>query len=110
MKLYKCSGCNYMVEAEDAPHVCPKCGAPKEAFKELSEDEKKLVYMSDRTNDLLMKLDALCVKMLKVAEEGLDIKLDPTCVKTFDYAKQQAWIIKQMAKSEIESHVKKGKW
>lgn len=29
-----------MLEGEDAPEVCPKCGAKKEAFNELSENEK----------------------------------------------------------------------
>lgn len=55
-----------------------------------------------------MRLDALSAEILEVAKEGLDIKLDPTCVKTFECATHSAWVMKQMAKSEIESHVKKG--
>ena len=30
--LFKCSVCNYIYEGEEAPDVCPKCGAPKEKF------------------------------------------------------------------------------
>ncbi len=110
MKLWKCSVCNYMVEGEHVEGNCPKCGAAPSAFKELTEDEAKKVYMSDRTNDLLMKLEALSVEMIAIAKEGIEINLDPTCLKTFNYANKRAWEIKQMSKSEIESHIGKGKW
>lgn len=110
MKLWKCSVCNYTLEGEHVEGNCPKCGAPASAFNELTEDHAKKVYMSDRTNDLLMKLDALCVEMVELAKEGIEINLDPPCLKTFTYARERAWEIKQMSKAEIENHIGKGKW
>ena len=41
---------------------------------------------------------------------GIELNLDPNCVKTFEYANDKAWEIKQMAKAEIENHIAKGKW
>lgn len=36
---YVCTVCGYIHEGEEAPDVCPICGAPKEKFKPLNNEE-----------------------------------------------------------------------
>lgn len=110
MKLFKCSVCNYMIEGEEPTNVCLKCGAPASAFQELSEEDSEKVYVSERTNDILMELDELAMKISELCYEGIEINLDPNCVKLFNYSNDKVWEIKQLAKAEIENHIKKGKW
>lgn len=109
-KLFKCSVCNYIHEGDEAPDVCPKCGAPKEKFVELSKEAVDKVYASDRTNDIHMEIIALASTIQELALEGIEIDLDPACVKVFENALNESWVIKQRSKAEIEGHVGKGKW
>lgn len=110
MKLFKCSVCGYVHEGADAPDVCPKCGAPKDKFIELSQEDADKIYKSDRTNDIHMELIALMGKVCVLCEEGIKLNLDPACVSAFEKAKNEAWIIKQRSKAEIQGHMTKGKW
>ncbi|MEG0283437.1 MAG: hypothetical protein RR543_01125 [Erysipelotrichales bacterium] len=110
MKLFKCKVCNNMVEAESIEEACLKCGAPASEFVELTEEQAEKVYDSERTNDILMELDVLTMKIAELCYEGVEIDLDPSCVKGFTYANDKAWEIKQMVKAEIENHIAKGKW
>lgn len=108
--LFKCKGCGYIHEGDDAPDVCPKCGAPKEIFVQLSKDDATKVYSSDRTNDIHMEIISLSTKIQALCQEGIKIDLDPPCVAVFESAKDEAWVIKQRSKAEIAGHVGKGKW
>lgn len=108
--LWKCSVCLMTVEGDDAPDFCPKCGSPKEKFAKLSEGDANKVYISDRTNDIHMEIAGLASRIAALAAEGLDINLDPPCVDLFRKAKNEAWIIKQRSKAEIEGHISRSKW
>ncbi|MGI6213095.1 MAG: rubredoxin-like domain-containing protein [Christensenellales bacterium] len=108
--LFKCTVCGYMHEGDSAPDFCPKCGAPKEKFIALTEEEAKKVYASDRTNDIHTKLMGLAMKIEKLAKEGIEINLDPPCVALFEQAIKDAWILKQKCKAEIATHISRGKW
>jgi hypothetical protein len=99
-----------VVEGDNPPEACPKCGAPKDKFTKLTEEEEKKVLASDRTNDIHMEITALAMKIAALAEEGIKINLDPPCVALFTKAKDEAWIIKQRSKAEIAGHIGKGKW
>jgi hypothetical protein len=99
-----------MHEGAEAPEACPKCGAPKEKFAALPEEDAKKVYASDRTNDIHMKIIELSMKIAELAKEGIDINLDPPCVSVFNKAKDEAWVIKQRSKAELAGHMTKGKW
>lgn len=110
MKLWKCSVCNLVVQGEQAPDVCPKCHQPKDKFVELNEEQVNKIVSSDRTNDIHMEIATLAMKIVALAEEGIAINLDPPCVGSFEKAKNEAWIIKQRSKAELEGHVGKGKW
>src|SRR5690606_7788439 len=108
--LWKCSACGFVYEGEDAPEKCPKCEAPKEKFSRLSEEDAKKIYVSDRTNDIHMEIVTLAMRIEVLAKEGIELNLDPPCVQLFNKAKDEAWIIKQRSKAEIEAHLGKGKW
>jgi rubredoxin len=109
-KLWKCSVCGFVHEGADAPDVCPKCGALKDKFVEMSQEDIEKVYKSDRTNDIHMKIINLSMEIAVLSEEGITLKLDPACVTVFEKAKQEAWVIKQRSKAELAGHMSKGKW
>ncbi len=108
--LWKCSVCGYMHMGDEGPVNCPKCGAPKDKFVVLTEEETKKVLASDRTNDIHMEIIKLAMKIKDLAAEGIEINLDPPCVALFKQAHDEAWVIKQRSKAEIVGHVGKGKW
>lgn len=108
--LWKCSVCGFIHDGSEAPEKCPKCGAPKEKFDVLPEEEAKKIYDADRTNDIHMEIIELAMKIKNLAKEGIEINLDPPCVALFHQAKDEAWVIKQRSKAEIAGHVSKGKW
>ena len=108
--LWKCSVCGYMHEGSEAPEICPKCAQGREKFAALSENEAKMVFDADRTNDIHMEIVQLAMRIKDLAKEGMQINLDPPCFAVFKNAHQDAWVIKQRSKAEIEKHVGKGKW
>jgi hypothetical protein len=79
-------------------------------YSALSEEDAKKVINSDHTNDIHMEIIKLAMKIKNLAKEGIEINLDPPCVALFKQAHGEAWIIKQRSKTEIASHVGKGKW
>jgi rubredoxin len=110
MSLYKCSVCNLILESDEQVQVCPKCGAKAQAIHELSEEVQQKIYAADKTNALLASLVALSDQILDIAKQGIEINLDPGCLKAFTHAKNEAYSIRQFAKAEIETHVKKEKF
>jgi len=50
------------------------------------------------------------MKIKDLANEGIQLNLDPPCVDLFHKAHDEAWVIKQRSKAEIEGHVNRGKW
>jgi hypothetical protein len=99
-----------MHEGSDAPETCPKCGAPKEKFELMSEEDAMKVFTSDPTNDIHMEIIKLTMKIKDLAKEGIALNLDPNCVAVFQQAHHEAWVIKQRSKAELAGHMSKGKW
>ncbi len=110
MKLWKCGVCGYIHEGESAPENCPKCGAPKQKFSELTIEDAEKIYNSDRTNDIHMEMITLSSKIIELCKEGINLNLDPPCVAAFKKAKDDLWVIKQICKAELQGHMNKGKW
>lgn len=110
LKLWKCSVCGYLHYGDEAPESCPKCGAPKDKFVELDNEAADKIVKSDRTNSIHMEIINLAERIRVLAQEGIDINLDPPCVSVFGKALQEALVIKQRSKAELEGHMKKGKW
>ncbi len=109
-KILVCSVCGLHIMADGKEGSCLKCGADFSKFVTLSDEESAKVIESDRTNDIHCKLIELSMEMARLCEEGLEIALDPKCVKIFDYLKDSAWDTKQLCKAEIAGHMKTGKW
>jgi phage FluMu protein Com len=108
--MWKCSVCGYIHVGAEAPEKCPKCGAAREKFIKLTDEEEALIKKSERTNDLHMIFCHLMDKVVKVCEEGIELDLDPGCVATFKKGKEQCEVLKNISKAEIATHMKKNKW
>lgn len=109
-KLLRCEICGFIHEESIMGENCPKCGATKEKFRELTQEEAEKVVRSEKTNDLHMRLIELMNQVVALTECGIEDNLDPACVKVFTKAKASASLIKQMSKAELAGHVAKGKW
>ncbi|MDF2546916.1 MAG: rubredoxin [Anaerosolibacter sp.] len=110
MKLFKCEVCNYIHTGDEAPEKCPKCGAPKEKFVELKEEDITKVVRSEFSNGLHMELYNVLQEVEDIADAGIEDDLDPGCVAIFNKAKEQAILLRKMIVAELEIHMKKGKW
>lgn len=110
LPLWKCQVCGFIYEGPEPPEKCPKCGAPREQFKQLSPQEEELVLRSRKTNYLHMKALALLKELAFVAEEIEKDNLDPACVKIAREEKEFAHTTIQKIMAELETHMKKGKW
>ncbi len=110
MGIFRCTVCGYKFEGPEAPEFCPKCGAPKDKFIALDEESAKKVVSSARTNSIHAELIAIADRVIALAEEGIEINLDPPCVALFHKAVTEATQIRQRSKAEIEGHIGKGKW
>ncbi|MEM2376872.1 MAG: hypothetical protein QXD94_03380 [Sulfolobales archaeon] len=110
MALWKCQNCNFIFEGPMPPDNCPKCGAPKERFSQLSEQEAELVLKSRRSNYLHMRALTLLQELLTVSEEIIRENLDPPCVKLANNEREFALTTIQKIMAELETHMKRGKW
>jgi predicted nucleic acid-binding Zn-ribbon protein len=109
-RLFKCEVCGYTTEKESLGDNCPKCGAPREKFIELSEETSDKIRKADATNDIHMDIINLAMAIDELAHEGIELDLDPGCVDAFEKAIQAAWEMKQISKAELAIHMNKGKW
>lgn len=107
---WRCGVCGYIHDGDTASDRCPKCGAPREKFTQLSTEEAGQIERARLTNGLHAELMVISRKLSEVAWKGIGDDLDPPCVALFKKAAQAAVEIGQAAKAEIEAHVRKGKW
>lgn len=110
MAMWKCSVCGYIHDGDQPPEKCPNCGAPREKFEKLPEDKAQLVARSRFTNDLHVQLQSLLQEVMSVAERGIKDNLDPRCLEIFTQARDLAWMLRQRSKTEVQTHIGKGKW
>jgi hypothetical protein len=108
--MWKCSSCRYVWDGEEPPEECPKCGAKREKFVQLDDKAVELIERARFTNSLHMQLFGLLEQVMDVAEDGIDDNLDAPCVRIFTRALEQAEIIQQSIKAELEGHVNRSKW
>ncbi len=108
--MWKCGVCGYIHEGDGPPDKCPKCGAPKEKIEKLDDTAAELVIRSRLTNALHLELLPLLEDMVDIAEEGIEDKLDPGCVKIFTKAKEVGEVLIGSVNAELAGHMKKGKW
>ncbi|MEM4620893.1 MAG: rubredoxin [Desulfurococcaceae archaeon] len=110
MNMWKCQVCGLVLEVTEPPEKCPKCGAPREQFRELSSEEADLIRRSRKSNYLHMEAVKLLKRLIDIAEEGISDNLDPGCVKIFTEERDFAKLTIQKIMAELETHVKKNKW
>lgn len=108
--MFKCSVCGYLFEGPEAPDACPKCGAPKEKFAELTGEAKDKVEKSRITNDLHMDMLAHLQEIEAISLEGIDENLDPGCVAIFKKAAALSDELSRSIRAELAGHMSKGKW
>ena len=108
--MWRCGVCGYVWDGEEPPDKCPKCKAAKEKFAKLEDKAMELVERSRFTNALHMSLATLLEQVIDIADDGIDDNLDPGCVKIFKQATEQAEILQQSIKAELQGHMGKGKW
>jgi len=108
--MYKCSVCGFVHWGDEPFDNCPKCGAAKENFKELSEDEAKLLENSRLTNEIHMELFDKLKEVEDLCAIGSDIDLDPGCSKIFNELLDEVYVKQQEIMAEIAGHVVKNKW
>ncbi len=110
MKLFKCEVCGYVYESEEKINQCPKCDAPAAKHEEVAEEAANKIINSDETNQIHMELISLAEAMIEISNRGVEIGLDPNCVKVFNRTISRAVEIKGMARAELLGHVAKGKF
>ncbi len=81
--MWKCTICRFIYEGPEAPDKCPKCGAPKEKFVKLGDEEEKLIIRSRPSNNLHIEAYTLLQRLLEIAEKGIKDNLDPPCLRIF---------------------------
>jgi rubredoxin len=110
MALWKCSVCGYIHDGNGALEKCPKCGAPKSAFKMLNPSEEQLVLKARKTNEMHIAISGFYAKVEKWAVKIKAENLDPNCVAIADRIIKDTLETKQAIKAELEAHMNKGKW
>ena len=73
---FRCKGCGYIAD-DEAPDICPKCGAKKDKFEQLSEDASILIDRSRCTNYVHMDISMLLNSAFALSATGIDENLDP---------------------------------
>jgi rubredoxin len=110
MKKWKCGGCGYIWDGEDAPAACPKCGAPRERFELLDDAKAGLVERSRHSNMLHARLVVCAREIEGICKDGIKDNLDPGCVSVFQKSLAHAYDIMKQAMTEMQGHMGKGKW
>ena len=109
MKKWKCV-CGYVHDGDAPPTNCPKCGAPAEKFTELDDAAADLVERSRHTNALHSRLVELARQIEWTCKDGVADDLDPGCVDVFEKSLAHSYEIMKLAMTEMQIHVRKGKW
>lgn len=109
-KMWRCEVCGYLHEGDEPPEICPKCGAPKEKFELLDEEETEMMRDALQTKEkyaqILEKLD----EVFQLAQEGIDLDLDDGCNKIFNKTKEEISGIHKMIKDELAGHAQQCIW
>jgi LacI family transcriptional regulator len=110
VKKWKCGGCGFIHDGDNAPEKCPKCGAPREKFALLDEAAATLVERSRHTNMLHAQAIALARELEHVCKDGVKDNLDAGCVDVFKKSLAHAYEIMKLSMTEMQGHMGKGKW
>lgn len=110
MKMWQCGSCGYIHEGDGPPEQCPKCGAGRERFAEISSAAVEGIKRARFTNSLHMHLFSLLEDARDIADAGVQEELDSACVKIFEETEEFATQMQRKINAELETHVQGGKW
>ncbi len=110
MKMWRCEVCGYLHEGEEPPDFCPKCGAPKEKFELLDEEEAEMMRDSLATRDKYAQIYEHLEAVSKLAQEGIDLNLDEGCNEIFNQTQKEIENIHNKIKEELAGHAAECIW
>jgi rubredoxin len=110
--MWQCQVCGFLHngESDDLPQFCPKCGAPKEKFELMSEDDAEMIgeaqLIKEKYSQIFQRLD----EILKLAQEGMDLDMDEGCNKIFNRVKEEISGIHKVIEDELAGHAQLCIW
>ncbi len=110
MKMWRCEVCGYLHEGEEPPDECPKCGAPKEKFELLDEEETEMMRDALATREKYAQIYEHLEKVSSLAQEGIDLNLDEGCNEIFSQTKKDMEDIHSKIKEELAGHASECIW
>ena len=110
MKMWRCDICGYLHEGEEALEFCVKCGAPREKFVLLDEEEAEMMHDALRTREQYQRIFALLTEVLEVAQEGIELDMDEGCNRIFNKTKEEVSGVHQMIKDELAGYAQHCVW
>ncbi len=110
MKMWRCEVCGYLHEGEEPPDFCPKCGAPKEKFELLDEEEAEMMRDALATREKYAEILEHLEAVNKLAQEGIDLDLDEGCNQIFGQTQKDIEAIRKMIKEELAGHAQECIW
>jgi hypothetical protein len=72
MKMWRCDICGYLHEGDEAPEFCVKCGAPREKFVLLDEEEAEMMHDALRTREQYQRILHSLRKYWRWRKRGLN--------------------------------------
>lgn len=110
VKMWRCVICGYLHEGDDPPDLCLKCGAPKEKFELLDEEETGMMKDASLTKIKYEQIFARLEEIIEIADEGILLDLDEGCNKIFALVKEDIATIHGMIKDELAGHAQHCIW
>lgn len=108
--MWRCEVCGYLQEGSEPPEYCVKCGAPREKFALLDEEETEMMRDAIRTREKYERIFVLLSEVLDVAEQGIELDLDDGCNRIFNQTKEQVTGVHKMIKDELAGHAQQCVW
>ncbi len=109
-KMWRCEVCGYLHEGEEPPDICPKCGAPKDKFELLDEEEASMMRDALATRDKYGQIYDHLESIRRIAQEGLDLNLDEGCNQIFTKTSEDIENIRNQLKEELDGHAQECIW
>jgi rubredoxin len=110
MKIWRCEVCGYLHEGEEPPDFCPKCGAPKEEFVLLDEEEAQMMVDARQTKEKYSQIYERLDEITRLAREGVELDLDEGCNQIFNKTVEAIAEIQKTIKNELAGHAAECIW
>lgn len=110
MKMWRCEVCGYLYEGEDPPDPCPKCGAPKNKFELLDEEEAEMMHDALATREKYEQIYEHLEAVKRLAAEGQELNLDEGCNEIFAQTQKDMETIRSTIKEELAGHAGECIW